>query len=168
MLVDGGTVVNLMLYSIFKKFGREDDELMKTNLMLNGVGGNPMEARGVVSMELTIGSKSLTTACFVVQVQGNYSIILGHDWIHVNRCVPSTLLQFLIQWINVEIEIVHTDVSAYIALADATADWQHENAQRLSGKDLTGYDFLSVSKDGFVPVSVQPASRARLRDVVFQ
>jgi hypothetical protein len=66
MLVDGGTVVNLMLYSIFKKFGREDDELMKTNLMLNGVGGNPMEARGVVSMELTIGSKSLTTACFVV------------------------------------------------------------------------------------------------------
>jgi hypothetical protein len=38
MLVDGGTVVNLMLYSIFKKFGREDDELMKTNLMLNGVG----------------------------------------------------------------------------------------------------------------------------------
>jgi hypothetical protein len=66
------------------------------------------------------------------------------------------------------LQIVHADASAYIALADATADWQHENAQRLSGKDLTGYDFLSVSKDGFVPVSVQPASRARLRDVVFQ
>jgi hypothetical protein len=168
MLVDGGTVVNLMLYSIFKKFEREDDELMKTNLMLNGVGGNPMEARGVVSMELTIGSKSLTTACFVVEVQGNYSIILGRDWIHANHCVPSTLLQFLIQWINVEIEIVHADASAYIALADATADWQHENAQRLSGKDLTGYNFLSVSKDGFVLVSVQLASRAQLRDVVFQ
>jgi hypothetical protein len=74
----------------------------------------------------------------------------------------------LIQWINVEIEIVHADASAYIALADATADWQHENAQRLSGKDLTGYNFLSVSKDGFVLVSVQLASRAQLRDVVFQ
>jgi hypothetical protein len=38
MLVDGGAVVNLMQYSIFKKLGREDDELVKTNLTLNDVG----------------------------------------------------------------------------------------------------------------------------------
>jgi hypothetical protein len=38
MLVDGGAAVNLMQYSIFKKLGCEDDELMKTNLTLNGVG----------------------------------------------------------------------------------------------------------------------------------
>jgi hypothetical protein len=44
MLNDGGVTVNLMPFSIFKKLGREDDELMKTNLMINGVGGNPMEA----------------------------------------------------------------------------------------------------------------------------
>jgi hypothetical protein len=43
MLVDGGVAVNLMPYSIFKKLRREDDELMKTNLMLNDMGGNPME-----------------------------------------------------------------------------------------------------------------------------
>jgi hypothetical protein len=68
MLVDDGAAVNLMLYSIFKKLRREDDELMKTNLMLKDVGGNPMEARGVVSMELTVGSKSLATSFFVVEV----------------------------------------------------------------------------------------------------
>jgi hypothetical protein len=50
MLIDGGAAVNLMSYSIFKKHRREDDELMKTNLMLNDVGGNPMEGRGIVSM----------------------------------------------------------------------------------------------------------------------
>jgi hypothetical protein len=38
MLVDGAVAVNLMSYSIFKKHGREDDKLMKTNLMLNGMG----------------------------------------------------------------------------------------------------------------------------------
>jgi hypothetical protein len=38
MLIDGGAVINLMSYSIFKKLGREDNELMKTNMMLNGVG----------------------------------------------------------------------------------------------------------------------------------
>jgi hypothetical protein len=39
MLVDGGGAVNLMLYSVFKEIGREDDKLMKTNLALNGMGG---------------------------------------------------------------------------------------------------------------------------------
>jgi hypothetical protein len=69
MLVDGGAAVNLMPYSIFKKLGREDDELVKTNLTLNDMGGSPMEARGVISMELTVGSKSLTTAFFIIEVQ---------------------------------------------------------------------------------------------------
>jgi hypothetical protein len=69
MLVDGGAAVNLMPYSIFKKLRREDDELVKTNLTLNDMGGSPMEARGVISMELTVGSKSLTTAFFIIEVQ---------------------------------------------------------------------------------------------------
>jgi hypothetical protein len=60
MLVNSGTAVNLMSYSVFKKLGREDNELLKTNLTLNGMGGKLMEARGVVSMELTVGaSRSL-------------------------------------------------------------------------------------------------------------
>jgi hypothetical protein len=38
MLIDGGAAVNLIPYAMLKKLGREDDELMKTNLMLNDVG----------------------------------------------------------------------------------------------------------------------------------
>jgi hypothetical protein len=79
MLIDDGIIVNLMAYSIFKNLGREDGELVKTNLMLNDMGGNPMEARGIVSMELTVGSKSLATAFFIVEMQGNYSVIHGCD-----------------------------------------------------------------------------------------
>jgi hypothetical protein len=84
-------LINMMSYSIFKKLGREDDELVKTNLTLNGVGSNLMEAQGVVSMELTVGSKTLATALFIVDVQGNYSVIFSHNWIHANHCIPSTL-----------------------------------------------------------------------------
>jgi hypothetical protein len=98
--IDGKPISMMLIDYIFKKLGREDDELVKTNLTLNGVGGNPMEARGVVSMELTIGSKLLATTLFIVEVQDNYSIILGRDWIHTNHCIPSTLHQFLIQWIS--------------------------------------------------------------------
>jgi hypothetical protein len=97
MLVDAGAAINMIPYSVFKKLGWEDDELMKTNMTLKGMGGNSMEARGIIFMELTVGSKSLATGFFIIEVQGNYSIILGHDWIHINHCVPSTLYQFLIQ-----------------------------------------------------------------------
>jgi hypothetical protein len=72
MLVDGSVAINLMSYSVLKKLGREDDELVKTNLMLNDVcvggGGNSMGARGVVSMKLTVGSKSLATTFFIIEV----------------------------------------------------------------------------------------------------
>jgi hypothetical protein len=84
MLINGSIAINLMSYYVFKKLGRKDDELMKTILTLNGVGGNLMDARGVVSMELTVGSKSLATVLFVVEVEGNYSVILGRAWIHTN------------------------------------------------------------------------------------
>jgi hypothetical protein len=63
--------------------------------------------------------------------------------------------------------VVHADASTYISLANATTDWQHGSTQCLSEKDLLGYDFLSVIKDGFVHVSVQPTSEARFSDVVF-
>jgi hypothetical protein len=68
MLISSGTAINLMPYSVFKKLGLEDDELVKTNLTLNGVGGNSMVARGVISIELTIESKFLAIAFFVVEV----------------------------------------------------------------------------------------------------
>ena len=58
---------------------------------------DPLSAKGVASMELTIGSKTLATAFFIAEVQGNYNLILGRDWIHANQCVPSTLHQFLVQ-----------------------------------------------------------------------
>jgi hypothetical protein len=118
-------------------------------------------------MELTLGRKLLTTTFFIIEVQGNYSVILGSDWIHINHYVPSTLHQFLMQWIDDEIEVVHVDASAYITLADVMADWKHGTAQCLSGKDLTCYNFLSVSKEGFVPMSVKPTSEARHGNAVF-
>jgi hypothetical protein len=84
-----------------------------------------MEAWGIVSMELTVGSMSLATTFFIVEVHGNYSVILGHDWIHTNRCITSSLHQLLIQWIDNENEVVHANASAYIVLVDAMANWQH-------------------------------------------
>jgi hypothetical protein len=57
----------------------------------------------------------------------------------------------LIQWVNDDVEIIHADTSAFIALADASANWQHCDIQCLSGLDLTDFDFVSVTKGGLYP-----------------
>jgi hypothetical protein len=153
MLVDGGAIVNLMLYSLFKKLGGSYDELIKTNMTVSGVGGGePMGAKGVISMELTIGSKTLATTFFVAETQGIFSLILGRDWIHANQCVPSTLHQFLIQWVGDEAEIVHGDASACVAVADSSTVGNHDNLKCLTGLDLSKLKLIYSTKDGFATV----------------
>jgi len=157
MLVDRGAIVNLMPYSLYKKLGGTDEELIKTNMMVSGVGGgDPIGAKGVASMELTVGSKTLATAFFVSEVQGNFSLILGRDWIHANQCVPSTLHQILIQWIGDEIEVVHGDTSSFIATADFNTLGVHDDIKCLSGLDLSDFELISCTKDGFVPATLKP------------
>ena len=56
MLVDNGAMVNLLPYSLYKKLGRSDEELIKTKRMVKGVGGNSILAKGFALMKLTIGS----------------------------------------------------------------------------------------------------------------
>jgi hypothetical protein len=78
MLNDGGTIINLMSYSFFKKMGKSDEELIKTNMMIHGISCvDPIGAKGVASMEPTMESKTLTITFFVAEVQGTYSVILG-------------------------------------------------------------------------------------------
>ena len=157
VLVDGGAIVNLMPYSLFRKLGGKDEKLIKINMMVSGMGGgDPIGAKGDAFMELTVGSKTLATAFFVFQVQGNFSLILGRDWIHANQCVPSTLHQFLIQWIGNEIEVVHGDTSSFIATADSNSVGLHDNIKCLSGLDLSDYELISCTKDGFVPATLKP------------
>jgi hypothetical protein len=156
MLVDGGVIVNLMSYSLFKKLGGSDEELIKTNMTVSGVGGGEtMGAKGVISVKLTIGSKTLATAFFVAKTRGNFSLILGRDWIHANKCVPSTLHQMLIQWVDDEVEVVHGDNCACVAVADSHSIGIHDDVKCLSGLDLSDYEFVSCFNNGFIPVVIK-------------
>jgi hypothetical protein len=156
MLVDGGAIVNLMPYSLLKKLGGSNEELIRTNMTVSGVGGGePMGAKGVISMELTIGSKTLATAFFVAETKGNFTLILGRDWIHANKCVTSSLHQMLIQWVDDEVEVVHGDNSACVAVADSHSIGIHDDVKCLSGLDLSDYEFISCSNNGFIPVVIK-------------
>ena len=68
--------------------------------------------------ELTIGSKTLLTTFFVIDGKGSYSLLLDHDWIHANSCIPSTMHQCVIQWHGDDVEVVRVDESVSIATTD--------------------------------------------------
>jgi hypothetical protein len=126
-------------------------------MTLSGVGTDSLiKVRGVMSVELTIGTKTLAATFFVADVEGNYSIILGRDWIHANQRVPSTLHQMLLQWVGDGVEQVHANVSACIAVANASVLWTYETATCLTGVDFSDYQFISIDKKGFIPVMLEP------------
>jgi hypothetical protein len=52
--------------------------------------------------------------------------------------------------------VVQADDSACVAITKSQVDVQGGRMECLTGQDLTEYDYISVSKDGFVPIIVKP------------
>jgi hypothetical protein len=120
MMVDGEASVNIMPLAMFKQLGHTDADLKRTNLSLSGFSGELTGAQGIISKELIVSSKTMPIVFFMVDVRGRYNVLLGHDWIHANKCVPSTLHQCLIQWVRNQVETVEADGEACVAMTD----WQ--------------------------------------------
>jgi hypothetical protein len=156
MLVDGGASINILPLSLFKKLGHVEDDLKRTDLSLSIFAGDLTEAEGIICKELTVGSKTMHMAFFVVDVKGCYNMLLGRDWIHANGCVLSTLHQCIIQWIGDEVEVVQANEDVCIAVNESQGDIQGGEMKCLTGRDLTSYGYVSIDKDGFVPISVKP------------
>jgi hypothetical protein len=165
MLMDGGASINILPLSLFKNLGHVKGDLKPTNLSLSGFVCDPMEAKGIIYPteakgiiyeEVTVGSTTVPMVFFMVDVKGHSNVLLRQDWIHANECVPSTLHQCVIQWIGDEMEVVQADEEVCVAVAKSQVGILGGKMECLSGKDLIGYDYTSVGKDGFVPISVKP------------
>jgi hypothetical protein len=125
-------------------------------MMLNGVEiDSSIKAKGVTYVKLTIGTKTLAVEFFVTDVEGNYSLILGRDWIHANQYVPSILYQILLQWVCDDVEQVHADASVCIVVANVPVLLTYETATCLTGVDFSDYQFISMDKKGFIPVMLE-------------
>ena len=103
-----------------------------------------------MNVELTIGSKTLLTTFFVIDEKGSYSLLFGHDLIHANYYVPSTMHQCLIQWHEDDIELVHDDDSISIATADPMY-WELEDIECFSSKLWEG-GFIKVNDESQQPI----------------
>jgi hypothetical protein len=157
MLVDRGASVNILPLSLFKKLRHIEGDPRCTSHSLSGFADDPTEAMGIICKELTVRSKTVPMTFFVLDVKGRYNLLLGRDWIHANKCVPSTLHPFLIPWIGDEVEVVQADEDVCIAVTESQVEIQGGKMKCLTGRDFMGYDYVSVGKDVFVPISVKPA-----------
>jgi hypothetical protein len=79
MMGDGRANVNIMPFAVFKQLGHTDADLKRTNMSLSGFSNEPAEARGIISKELTVGSKTMPTTFFVVDVKGKFNVLLEND-----------------------------------------------------------------------------------------
>jgi len=131
ILVGGGAAINIMSYAVYRKLGKGDQDLTKTDMMSKDFKGNVSPVKGVICVELTIGSKTLPTTFFVISGKGAYNLLLGRDWIYANCCIPSTMHQCLVQWVGDKIEIIPGDSSYIIASAEADT---YERTRCISGR----------------------------------
>jgi hypothetical protein len=145
MLVDTGAAVNIMPYAVLRRLGHSVGDLIKTNIMLSDFNEQTSEAQGVLSVDLTVGGKTVPTSFFVVNSKGSYTVLLGRDWIHANCSIPSTMHQCLIQWDGDEVE-VHSDDSVEVSHA-AMSVWDAEDQEPISGISLEGYDRVEATKN---------------------
>jgi hypothetical protein len=146
MFVDGGAAVNVMPYTTFRKLGMGPGDLTPMSIILNDFAGNPSDTKGCVHVDLMIGSKTLLTTLFVIEGKGAYSLLLGRDWIHANCCIPSTMHQQLVQWVDDDIEVVQADDSVSVANVEPTF-WEYQGIDCFSGKDWGQGPVEPVSSD---------------------
>jgi hypothetical protein len=147
MLVDTGAAVNIMPYLVLRHLAWSTVDLIKTNVTLSDFNGQTSEAQGVLSVDLTIGNKTVPTSFFIINSKSTYKVLLGRDWIHTNCCIPSTMHQCLIRSDGDEVEVVHTDDSIKISHA-AMSIWDAEDQEPISGISLEGCDRIEATKNG--------------------
>ena len=76
ILIDGGAGINIMLYAVYRKLGKGDQDLTQIDMMVKDFEGNVSPVKGVICVELTICSKTLPTTFFVTRLRLSREILL--------------------------------------------------------------------------------------------
>jgi hypothetical protein len=62
------------------------------------------------------------------------------------------------QWVGDHVEVIKADETACVAMAETQVDVQEGRMGCLTRRDLTDYDYVSISNDRFVLISVKPTT----------
>jgi hypothetical protein len=60
------------------------------------------------------------------------------------------------QWVSNLVKVVGADEEACITVTESQVDMHGSLMKCLIRRDLTEYDYVSMGKDGFIPISIKP------------
>ena len=78
--------------------------------------GEATRPLGCLVAEIEIGPSKLSTVFFVIDAEPSYNVLLGRDWIHTAKCVPSTLHQKIAFWEDDKIVTVDAAKNPFLSL----------------------------------------------------
>lgn len=116
VLIDGGAIVNLMPQAMFKKLGKDQPDLIPTDMVVTDFSGKTFLSDGVIMLNIQVGTVKRMTLFLIMPAKSSYNLILGRDWIHAVGAIPSTVHQKVILWnAQDQVEIVEADDGACYA-----------------------------------------------------
>lgn len=141
ILVDNGATVNILPSTMLKKLGKQEHDLLSTELIVTNFTGGVIKVKGILPIDLTVGNLTLPIAFFMVETLASYNALIGRDWIHSNRCIPSTIHQLLIFWNGKEVKVIAGDSQPILAIVNnIDAMLYHE--------DVGSVTFFGLNKNG--------------------
>ena len=127
VLIDNGAAINTIPSRMIKKFAKTENDLIPTEVILTSFNGGVTSAKGVMPLDVTVGTITKTTVFFVIDGPTSYNVLLGRDWIHGNRCIPSSLHQCLVFWNDKgEAEVVQADHRPFVTEANSIEKFMYE------------------------------------------
>ena len=82
VLVDNGAGVNILPTFMLRKLLKTENDLIATDVSVSGFAGGATKTKGVIPIEVKVGSKVATVAFFVVNTDSTYNALLRKDCIH--------------------------------------------------------------------------------------
>lgn len=87
VLIDYAACANIMPQSLLGKIGKSPTGLACNNMVLSNYEGKTSKPLGVIQVDV------VPTLFVVVPTKSNYNLLLGREWLHGLRCVPSSMHQ---------------------------------------------------------------------------
>lgn len=115
VLIDSGTVFNLMPHYLLKIIGKFDTNLMSHNMVLSNYEENIGHSLGVNQVDLVFRTIVRPILFMVIVSKTNYNLLLGREWIHRICIVSSYVYQLISIWREDGIvENIEVDQSYYM------------------------------------------------------
>lgn len=107
VLVDTGSSLNVLPKRVLSKLAYKETVVKPTSLVVKAFDGSHRSVMGEVELPILVGPHVFNITFQVMDINPNYSCLLGRPWIHAAGAVTSTLHQKMKLVVDDKLVIIH-------------------------------------------------------------